>query len=93
MKIKKQEFRKSKSNDTNLNNTDYIKTKNNDMNDLNDIAAKNKISNHSNHTNQFSNNLDDKDYKEILLQEFPDQLTNYLLNYDYRDLKMIKYYS
>ncbi|HDJ3665873.1 replication initiator protein A [Staphylococcus aureus] len=90
LKIKTQEFRKSKSNDTNLSNTDYIKTKNNDMNDLNDIAAKNKISNHSNHTNQFSNNLDDKDYKEILLQEFPDQLTNYLLNYDYRDLEIIK---
>ncbi|WP_204195484.1 MULTISPECIES: replication initiator protein A [unclassified Staphylococcus] len=90
VKIKKQEFRKSKSNDTDLSDTDSIETENNDMNDLNDTANKNEISNHSNHANQFSNKLDDKDYKEILLQEFPDQLTNYLLNYNYRDLEMIK---
>lgn len=32
----------------------------------------------------------DKDYKEILLQEFPEQLTNYLMNYHYKDLEVIK---
>ncbi|HHA0702353.1 replication initiator protein A [Staphylococcus aureus] len=85
-----QELTNSKSNDTDLNNTNYIETENNDMDDLNDITNKNEINNHSNHPNQFSNNLDDKDYKEILLQEFPNQLTNYLLNYDYRDLEIIK---
>ncbi|CXL02316.1 replication initiator A domain-containing protein [Staphylococcus aureus] len=57
------------------------------MNDLNDIESENEISNHS---SQFTYNLVDKDYKEILLQEFPEQLTNYLLKYDYRDLEIIK---
>ncbi|HCX9243930.1 TPA: replication initiator protein A [Staphylococcus aureus] len=68
------EVRKSNTNDT----------ENNDMNDLNDIKYKNEISNHS---NQFTHNFDDK---EMLLQEFPEQLTNYLLKYDYRDLEIIK---
>ncbi|MGS0665350.1 replication initiator protein A [Staphylococcus arlettae] len=88
--IAQQEMRKSHTNDNDLSNTDYIETKNNDMNDLNDIEFKNEISNHSNHSNQFPHNFDDKDYKEILLQEFPEQLTNYLLKYDYRDLEIIK---
>lgn len=73
------EMRKSHTNDTDLSNTEYIDTENNDMNDLNDIKSKNEISYHSNHSNQFTHNFDDKDYKEILLQEFPEQLTNYLL--------------
>ncbi|HAR7083509.1 TPA: replication initiator protein A [Staphylococcus aureus] len=89
-KIAQQEMRKSHTNDTDLSNTYYIETENNDMNDLNDIESKNEISNHSNHSNQFTHNFDDKDYKEILLQEFPEQLTNYLLKYDYRDLEIIK---
>ncbi|MDW4036349.1 replication protein [Staphylococcus saprophyticus] len=88
--IAQQEMRKSHTNDTDLSNTDYIETENNDMNDLNDIECKNEISNHSNHSNQITHNFDDKDYKEILLQEFPEQLTNYLLKYDYRDLEIIK---
>ncbi|HCW7362592.1 TPA: replication initiator protein A [Staphylococcus aureus] len=73
------EVRKSNTNDTDFNDTE-----NNDMNDLNDIKYKNEISNHS---NQFTHNFDDK---EMLLQEFPEQLTNYLLKYDYRDLEIIK---
>ncbi|EVE48636.1 TPA: replication initiator protein A [Staphylococcus aureus] len=89
-KIAQQEMRKSHTNDTDLSNTYYIETETNDMNDLNDIESKNEISNHSNHSNQFTHNFDDKDYKEILLQEFPEQLTNYLLKYDYRDLEIIK---
>ncbi|HDJ4910894.1 replication protein [Staphylococcus aureus] len=88
--IAQQEMRKSHTNDTDLSNTEYIDTENNDMNDLNDIKSKNEISYHSNHSNQFTHNFDDKDYKEILLQEFPEQLTNYLLKYDYRDLEIIK---
>ena len=88
--IAQQEMRKSHTNDTDLSNTDYIETENNDMNDLNDIECKNEISNHSNHSNQFTHNFDDKDYKEILLQEFPEQLTNYLLNFSYSDLEIVK---
>lgn len=83
------EVRKSNTNDTDFNDTDFNDidfndTENNDMNDLNDIKYKNEISNHS---NQFTHNFDDK---EMLLQEFPEQLTNYLLKYDYRDLEIIK---
>lgn len=78
------EVRKSNINDTDFNDIDFNDTENNDMNDLNDIKYKNEISNHS---NQFTHNFDDK---EMLLQEFPEQLTNYLLKYDYRDLEIIK---
>ncbi|AKR47522.1 replication initiator protein A [Staphylococcus saprophyticus] len=85
-----QEVGKTESNDTEFNNTEFSNTELNDMNDLNDIEYKNNISIHSNHSNQFTHNFDDKDYKEILLQEFPEQLTNYLLKYDYRDLEIIK---
>lgn len=91
LKVKKQEFRKSKSNDTELNDTDYIKTEHNDTNDLNDTYNNFSINNaHSNHPNQFSNNFSNQDNKEILLQEFPEQLTHYLLNYNYTDLEIIK---
>lgn len=91
LKVKKQEFRKSKSNDTELNDTDYIKTEHNDTNDLHDTYNNISINNtHSNHPNQFSNNFGNQDDKEILLQEFPEQLTNYLLNYSYTDLEIIK---
>ncbi|EES95917.1 hypothetical protein HMPREF0774_2291, partial [Staphylococcus aureus subsp. aureus TCH130] len=83
-KIERPEVRKSNTNDTDFNDIDFNDTENNDMNDLNDIKYKNEISNHS---NQFTHNFDDK---EILLQEFPEQLTNYLLKYDYRDLEIIK---
>ncbi|HCY7184935.1 TPA: replication initiator protein A [Staphylococcus aureus] len=78
------EVRKSNTNDTDFNDIDFNDTENNDMNDLNDIKYKNEISNHS---NQFTHNFDDK---EMLLQEFLEQLTNYLLKYDYRDLEIIK---
>lgn len=78
------EVRKSNTNDTDFNDIDFNDTENNDMNDLNDIKYKNEISNHS---NQFTHDFDDK---EMLLQEFPEQLTNYLLKYDYRDLEIIK---
>ena len=88
--IAQQEMRKSHTNDTDLSNTDYIETENNDTNDLNDIEYKNSVSNHTNHSSHFLHNFDDKDYKEILLQEFPDQLTNYLLKYNYADLEIIK---
>ncbi len=84
------DVRKSNTNDTDFNDIDFNDTENNDMNDLNDIKYKNEISNHSNHSNhsnQFTHNFDDK---EMLLQEFPEQLTNYLLKYDYRDLEIIK---
>ncbi|MFS4794880.1 replication protein, partial [Staphylococcus aureus] len=86
-KIERPEVRKSNTNDTDFNDIDFNDTENNDMNDLNDIKFKNEISNHSNHSYQFTHDFDDK---EMLLQEFPEQLTNYLLKYNYRDLEIIK---
>ncbi|WP_312609129.1 replication initiator protein A [Mammaliicoccus sciuri] len=76
------------SNDTELSNTKLNNTEYNDLNDLNDIEHKHNY--HSDHSYQFVTESDDKDYKEILLQEFPEQLTNYLMNYHYKDLEVIK---
>ena len=91
MNLSGQELPNSQSNDTDLNNTDYIETEHNDTNDLNDTYNNFSINNtHSNHPNQFSNNFGNQDDKEILIQEFPEQLTSYLLNYSYTDLEIIK---
>ncbi|OIJ29078.1 replication initiator protein A [Staphylococcus sp. LCT-H4] len=90
LKIKKQEFRKSKSNETELSNTELSNTETNDMNDMNDIESNTNMSSHSNHSNHFSYSFGDNNDKKILLEEFPEQLTNYLLNYSYTDLDIIK---
>jgi len=83
LKVKKQEFRKSKSNDTYINNTDYINTNNNDMNDMNDTSI--KI--HSYHTNtQFNNDA----LKFQLLEELPSQIKSYLNNFEIKDIRIIK---
>lgn len=80
------ELNDTELNDTKLNDTDY-----NDTNDLHDTYNNFSINHtHSNQSNQFLNNFGNQDDKEILLQEFPEQLTNYLLKYDYRDLEIIK---
>ena len=89
-KIERPEVRKSNINETDFSETDFSETDSNDMSDMNDIDYSNKDSNHSNHSNQFLNNSDEKDYKEILLEEFPEQLTNYLLNFSYSDLEIVK---
>lgn len=88
--IAQQEMRKSHTNDTDLSNTDYIDTETNDMNDMNDIDSNTNMRSHSNHSNHFSYSFGDNNDKEILLEEFPEQLTNYLLNYSYTDLNIIK---
>lgn len=83
LKIKKQEFRKSKSNDTYINNTDYINTNNNDMNDMNDTSI--KI--HSYHPNtKFNNDA----LKFQLLEELPSQIKSYLSNFEIKDIRIIK---
>ncbi|MDT3959808.1 replication initiator protein A [Staphylococcus kloosii] len=86
-----QDIFKSYANDTEFNNTDYIKTENNDTNDLNDtcnIITKDET--HSHDSKYFSHIWDNQDNKEILLQNFPEELTNYLLNFNYQDLEIIK---
>lgn len=86
LKIKKQEFRKSKSNDTYINNTDYINTNNNDMDDTNDTSIK-IHSYHPNHPNiQFNNDA----LKFQLLEELPLQIKSYLSNFEIKDIRIIK---
>ena len=83
LKIKKQEFRKSKSNDTELNDTDYIETENNDTNDLNDTFAQT----HSNHKDtKFNNDA----LKFQVLEELPNQIKDYLSNFEIREIRIIK---
>ncbi|MBO1577823.1 replication initiator protein A [Staphylococcus epidermidis] len=86
LKIKKQEFRKSKSNDTYINNTDYINTNNNDMNDLNDILTKT----HPSHANHLNTKFNNDALKFQLLEELPDQIKSYLNNFEVKDIRIIK---
>ncbi|EZY69325.1 replication initiator protein A [Staphylococcus aureus] len=86
-----QELTNSKSNDTEFNNTDYIETKDNDMNDMSDNNIKsngNLI--HSYHPNHDLQNFDEEALKFTELQEFPKYSKQYLNNFSYRDLKIVK---
>ncbi len=90
LKVKKQEFRKSKSNDTDSSDTDYIETKNNDTNDTNDTS--NMISNnsHSNHTNHQQTEFNNEALKFQVLEELPSQIKSYLSNFEIKDIRIIK---
>ncbi|MDH9237946.1 replication initiator protein A [Staphylococcus epidermidis] len=86
-----QELTNSKSNDTKFNNTDYIETENNDTNDLNDTT--NNISttnNHSNHTNHQNIEFNNDALKFQLLEELPNQIKDYLSNFEIREIRIIK---
>ncbi|MEJ7540029.1 replication protein, partial [Staphylococcus lugdunensis] len=71
------EVSKEYTSDTDLNETEYIKTENNDTNDLNDtsdIVSKNYHSNHTNHQQtEFNNNA----LKFQALEELPTQIKTY----------------
>ncbi|WP_398574412.1 replication initiator protein A [Staphylococcus equorum] len=82
------EVRKSNTNDTDSNDTDSNDTEYSDMNDMNDIAT--NIQAHSNHSNHFSQQIGDEEDKRLLLENFPEQLTQYLINYSYQELEIIK---
>ena len=77
---------KEYNNDTELNNTDYIKTNNNDLNDLNDTSSE-IYSNHTNHTNNKFNN---DALKFQILEELPNQIKDYLNNFEIREIRIIK---
>ena len=90
LKVKKQEFRKSKSNDTNLSNTNYIKNEDNDTNDLNNksnIISKNS---HSNHTNHQQTEFNTDALKFQVLEGLPTQIKTYLSNFEVKDIRIIK---
>jgi len=84
-----QELPNSQSNDTENNDTDYIKTESNDTNDLND----NKLtfpSNHTNHSNHNNSNFNNEALKFQLLEELPQSIQNYLSNFEVAEIKLIK---
>ncbi|MDQ7941368.1 replication protein, partial [Staphylococcus aureus] len=84
-----QELPNSQSNDTENNDTDYIKTESNDTNDLND----NKLtfpSNHTNHSNHDNSNFNNEALKFQLLEELPQSIKNYLSNFEVAEIKIIK---
>ena len=84
------EVSKEYTSDTDLNETEYIKTENNDTNDLNDtsdIVSKNYHSNHTNHQQtEFNNNA----LKFQALEELPTQINTYLSNFEIREIRIIK---
>ena len=89
-KIKKQEFRNSKSNDTDLNNTDYIETENNDTHDMNDTYNNQTNYNHSDHTNHQQSEFNNDALKFQVLEELPQQIKDYLSNFEIREIRIIK---
>ncbi|WP_368730937.1 replication protein, partial [Vibrio cholerae] len=91
IKIIHQDVSKSYANDTNINDTDYKETENNDMYDMNDskhITNHNKL--HSNHASHQFNEFNNNALKYQLLQEIPDQLQTYLSNFEVNEIRIIK---
>ncbi|MDS3943209.1 replication initiator protein A [Staphylococcus epidermidis] len=90
------ESQKLDANYTDLNNTDYIKTEINDTHDMNDIhnikSTSNTVfhSNHSNHQSQTSDILSKQEEARYELQEFPEHLATYLMNYSLSEIQIIK---
>ena len=84
-----QELPNSQSNDTNYNDTDYIKTNNNDTYDLNDKKLT-YPSNHTSHSNHYYSKFNDDALKFQLLEELPQSVQNYLNNFSVAEIKLIK---
>ncbi|MEN2007488.1 replication protein, partial [Staphylococcus haemolyticus] len=80
---------KKYTNDTDYNDTDYIKTENNDMDDLNDKKST-YPSNHTNHSNHDNSNFNNEALKFQLLEELPQSIQNYLSNFEVAEIKLIK---
>ncbi|MDX0993211.1 replication protein [Sinorhizobium medicae] len=80
-----------KSNDTDINDTDYKETENNDTYDMNDNKyIINHNTSHSNHSYHRSTEFDNNALKYHLLQEIPDQLKTYLNNFEISEIQIIK---
>lgn len=91
LKVKKQEFRKSKSNDTNLSDTNYIEIETSDTNDLNDASKVTSTNNnHSNHANHQQTEFNNNALKFQALEELPMQINTYLSNFEIKEIRIIK---
>ena len=81
---------KEYTNDTDLSNTDYIETENNDTHDMNDTYNNQTNHNHSNHTNHQQSKFNNDALKFQVLEELPQQIKDYLTNFQIREIRIIK---
>ncbi|MCZ2500501.1 replication protein, partial [Xylophilus sp. Kf1] len=78
------------TNDTDLSNTDYIETENNDTYDMNDTYNNQTNHNHSDHTNYQQSEFNNDALKFQVLEELPQQIKDYLSNFEIREIRIIK---
>ncbi|WP_057534287.1 replication initiator protein A, partial [Streptococcus pneumoniae] len=81
---------KEYTNDTDLSNTDYIETENNDTHDMNDTYNNQTNHNHSDHTNHQQSEFNNDALKFQVLEELPQQIKDYLSNFEIREIRIIK---
>ncbi|PTI63803.1 replication initiator protein A, partial [Staphylococcus succinus] len=85
-----QELPNSQSNDTELSNTEYIKTEDNDTYDMNDTYNNQTNQNHSDHTNHQQSEFNNDALKFQVLEELPQQIKDYLSKFEIREIRIIK---
>ncbi|MCG1533121.1 replication initiator protein A [Staphylococcus epidermidis] len=82
--------------DTEFSDTEFSDTEFSDTHDMNDIynikSMSNTVfhSNHSNHQSQTSDILSKQEEARYELQEFPERLATYLMNYSLSEIQIIK---
>ncbi|WP_210124160.1 MULTISPECIES: replication initiator protein A [unclassified Staphylococcus] len=81
---------KEYTNDTDLSNTDYIETENNDTYDMNDTYNNQINHNHSDHTNHQQSEFNNDALKFQVLEELPQQIKDYLSKFEIREIRIIK---
>ena len=90
------EVGETNSNDTEFSDTEFSDTEFSDTHDMNDIynikSMSNTVfhSNHSNHQSQTSDTLSKQEEARYELQEFPENLATYLMNYSLSEIQIIK---
>ncbi|MGW7828049.1 replication initiator protein A [Staphylococcus shinii] len=84
------ESQKLDPNDTDLSNTDYIETENNDTYDMNDTYNNSISHDHSDHTNHQQTEFNNEALKFQVLEELPQQLQGYLSKFEIREIRIIK---
>ncbi|PTI73897.1 replication protein [Staphylococcus succinus] len=90
MNFTDQELPNSQYNDTDLSNTDYIETENNDTHDMNDTYNNQINHNHSDHTNHQQSEFNNDALKFQVLEELPQQIKDYLSKFEIREIRIIK---
>ena len=84
------------SNDTEFSDTEFSDTEFSDTHDMNDIYNIKSMSNtvfhpnHSNHQSKTSDTLSKQEEARYELQEFPEHLATYLMNYSLSEIQIIK---